>query len=148
MHSFPRLTHLLLDHGTDVSCKDNIRMTPLLSASLQPPNNMVRMPLGHWEDVSVTNEYGATPVHLAARLGHRDMTRLLLSHGANFSSKDNTYGRTPLHWAAISDDEEIVRLLRVKQAGVLSTTNKGRTGHPRASRGPRLPSRTFRSRRC
>jgi hypothetical protein len=45
-------------------------------------------------------ESGATALHQAAWLGHVEIVRLLLSHGAPTDVRDTTYGQLPAEWAA------------------------------------------------
>ncbi len=61
--------------------------------------------------VSSKNNYGATPLHMAAQNGHRDVVELLLAKGAEVNAKDN-YDWTPLHIAAQYGHKDVVELLR------------------------------------
>ena len=45
------------------------------------------------------DEVGATPLHYAALLGHREILKLLLRHGADINARDSRYGATPAGWA-------------------------------------------------
>lgn len=47
---------------------------------------------------------GWTPLHLASYFGHRDVTELLLQHGAGIDEL-NDAGDTPLHKAALTNRE-------------------------------------------
>jgi ankyrin repeat protein len=40
-----------------------------------------------------------TALHWAAYVGHAEITRVLINHGADMIAKDNR-GMIPLHWAA------------------------------------------------
>jgi len=61
--------------------------------------------------VDVLNQYGQTPLHLAAEFEHLDDVRILLKLGATLKADKN--GCTPLHSAAlaITPNPEIARLL-------------------------------------
>ncbi|CAB0038955.1 unnamed protein product [Trichogramma brassicae] len=54
------------------------------------------------------DKFGDTPLHLAAREGHKKMTRLLLRNGAN-PNLTNAKGSTPLHIICIKEDIDEVR---------------------------------------
>jgi outer membrane protein assembly factor BamB len=76
-------------------------------------------------DVNAENELRATPLYIACELGHVDLVKLLLDHGANPDAKDLEFGRTPLRNASVPAKDarqrdaraEIVKLLIQKGAG-------------------------------
>lgn len=45
------------------------------------------------------DESGATPLHYAALVGHREVVQLLAERGANMNSVDGKFGATPTGWA-------------------------------------------------
>jgi ankyrin repeat protein len=45
------------------------------------------------------DEVGATPLHYATLNGHRELVRLLTSHGADVNCRDAEFGATPAGWA-------------------------------------------------
>lgn len=51
-----------------------------------------------------------TPLHCAARMGHKELVKLLLDHKANPNST-TTAGHTPLHIAAREGHAQTVRIL-------------------------------------
>jgi ankyrin repeat protein len=57
------------------------------------------------------NEYGDTPLHLAALAGHLDVVRVLIDNKADVNAK-NKEGYTPLHLASEMDYTEVVDFLR------------------------------------
>ncbi|WVQ75397.1 hypothetical protein IAR50_005017 [Cryptococcus sp. DSM 104548] len=60
--------------------------------------------------VNVVDEFGYTPLHIAADRGYPDMTRLLLEHGADRNAKDQDE-QTPLMLAEISSRDDIITIL-------------------------------------
>ncbi|ODO01651.1 hypothetical protein I350_06475 [Cryptococcus amylolentus CBS 6273] len=60
--------------------------------------------------VNAVDEFGYTPLHLAADRGYPDMTRLLLEHGADRNVKDQDE-QTPLMLAEISSRDDIIVIL-------------------------------------
>jgi ankyrin repeat protein len=63
------------------------------------------------------DEDGDTPLHLAARMGHIDMVKLLVAHKADVNAKDRI-DDTPLHLAALDGHAEVVELLLGDRADV------------------------------
>lgn len=53
----------------------------------------------------------ATPLQVASREGHIEITRLLLSAGANINNLNGYTGRTPIMWAAINGHAAVIQLL-------------------------------------
>ncbi|KZW02100.1 ankyrin [Exidia glandulosa HHB12029] len=61
-------------------------------------------------DLNAQDEFGFTPLHLAADRGSEEMVKLLLGHGADPSIKDPD-GETALSLAQVSDHAAIIALL-------------------------------------
>ena len=59
----------------------------------------VRSLIGQGAEVNGVDEYGRTPLHIAAAAGQLDIVKLLITHRARLDIKDNA-GHTPLHYAA------------------------------------------------
>lgn len=70
-----------------------------------------------------------TPLSLAVGQKNKEMIRLLLTHGANPSLRDESSGDgdTPLHLACIEGEEEIAELLIASGADVDAKNNTGDT---------------------
>ena len=77
-------------------------------------------------NVNAKNEYGWTPLHIAAWKGHPKVVKLLIKAGAKVNAtKDD--GWTPLHLAARWGNTEISKLLIDKGANVNATNDDGDT---------------------
>jgi ankyrin repeat protein len=60
---------------------------------------------------SKDDNYGQTPLHLAAGMGHKDVAEVLLAGNAEVNAKSDI-GRTPLHLAAVFDHKDVAEVLR------------------------------------
>jgi ankyrin repeat protein len=56
------------------------------------------------------DEKGDTPLHEAARNGHKEIVEELLQHGADVN-EPNHHGMTTLHWVAMNGREDLAELL-------------------------------------
>ena len=72
------------------------------------------------------SEDQATPLHMAAAWGHKEVVDLLLARGAEVNAID-CRGLTPLHWAVEKQHEDVVRLLVVGKANVNAKDCDGET---------------------
>ena len=61
-------------------------------------------------DLNISDSYGQTVLHAAARDWNTDVACFLLDNGA-FVDKQDAYGRTPLFIAAALDNPEMIRFL-------------------------------------
>lgn len=71
--------------------------------------------------VDAANEYGATPLILAAMNGHVEVVQALLQAGADPQRADTFYQRTPLQWAGLGGSEQVTSVLFVAGAGDFDT---------------------------
>ena len=77
--------------------------------------SVLRFLLEHGADISVQNQYGETPLHLASFNGALGVVRMLLEHGADVEAKNND-GKTALQEAVEEGHDEVVELLREHEA--------------------------------
>ena len=67
----------------------------------------VKQHLAAGADVNAKDDWGKTPLYVAALGGHKEIAELLIAKGADVNTKD-VDGKTPLDWA----DDETADLLR------------------------------------
>ena len=77
-------------------------------------------------NVNVADEYGQTPLHLAAENGQKEVAQALVESGAEVNVA-NELGGTPLHYAAWNNHKEVAELLIESGAEVNVTNKDGRT---------------------
>ena len=100
---------------------------PLWEAAMRGNIEAVKQHLDAGADVNVKDDnWGATPLHFAARNGHKDVAELLVVKGAAMNTKDDD-GRTPLHMVADIGHNGIAELLIAKGADVNAVGDLGRT---------------------
>ena len=88
----------------------------------------VKQHLAAGTDVNAKEEdlLGWTPLHYTATSGNRQITKLLISKGANVNAI-NSYNYTPLHGATCNGHKEIAELLIANGADVNARDNGGKT---------------------
>jgi ankyrin repeat protein len=72
------------------------------------------------------DESGATPLHYAALVGHREVAQLLVERGANINATDSQFGATPTGWA-IEYLREMKGFLRIELADLAYAIQMGDT---------------------
>ena len=100
-HHFRSYTRFYwLQHILDVSDLDPVIYRLLL-----------RLCRGSEVDANVTDDFGRTPLSLAAEIGNEIVVRALLDSGKAEVDSEDTYRQTPLSWAATNGHEAVVKLL-------------------------------------
>ena len=69
---------------------------------------------------------GWTPLHSAARQGHREIVELLIANGSDVNSRDSS-GKSSLHDAALEGHKAAAELLIAKGADVNAKVVSGAT---------------------
>ncbi len=105
------IVELLLTHKADVNAADKQSLTPLHYALLADNPGVALTLLRHGANPNVKdNTAGHTPLILAASKGYKQVTELLLVHGADVNAADDR--GTPLAWAIRTGHANVADLLR------------------------------------
>jgi ankyrin repeat protein len=116
----------LLEHGADVSARDDYRKTPLHLALQLGHIDVAHMLIERGANVSAQDKSGSAPLHLASRLGQMDVAHMLIERGADVSAKD-MYGNTPLCQVLKGGQMDVARMLIERGADVLAQDGVGNT---------------------
>ena len=82
------LMKLLLDAGADIQAKDDIGVTPLLSAAFEGDIDAVELLIARKADINAKNKFGWTGLIIAKATGNKAMENLLISEGASLEGRD------------------------------------------------------------
>jgi ankyrin repeat protein len=88
----------------------------------------VKQHLSAGADVNaIDDDWGMTPLILAADDAHIKVAELLIANGADLNSKSRSVSMTSLHAAACDNQKEITALLIVKGADINAKDSNGKT---------------------
>jgi ankyrin repeat protein len=126
------IAELLIERGADVNFKHPLGGgTPLTDAAMRGNAALVAVLLEKGADVNVKDMLNYTPLIWASSLGHDDVVKLLLDHGAPPDATDE-HGVTALQ---IASNAATVRLLLDHGAQVDAESDQGVTALEDAARG-------------
>ena len=115
------IVELLIANGADVNAQVvpgphefNVGDTPLDFSGTSEIIDLIRK---HGGMTGVELRSGMTPLHQAARDGHKEIVEQLIDKGADVNAKAE-FGETPLHAAVSNDHKEIAELLIKEGADV------------------------------
>ncbi|KAK5115613.1 hypothetical protein LTR85_009784 [Meristemomyces frigidus] len=132
IHEGEHQPHTRLTH-TDVEKNG----TSLALATKSNFHKIVRLLVDAGVEVNYQDQQGETALHVAARFGHDECARILLSSsgtfGVNIELAEKTYGWTPLFVASVDGHMEIVKLLVQKGAHVANKDYSGWTSQEHAA---------------
>jgi ankyrin repeat protein len=74
-------------------------------------------------DVNAKDKDGATPLHWAAKNGHKHVAQLLLASRADVNAKESRFAKTALHFAAEEGHRDVAKLLLASKADVNARNN-------------------------
>lgn len=122
----------LLHTGASVDLLNTAGETPLLVAARagKPEAAGALLEAGAHVDARDV-AYGETALHKAAMIGHSELARTLIAHGADLNASSKA-GSTPLHIAATANREEVARILLASGADVNARDALGLTPLHRA----------------
>ena len=139
------LVNLFLEHKVNVNAPDSIFGSPLLTASGNGHDEVVRLLLNHgadvhqvWQKESETEFIDTSALSLACNGGHKDTIRILLDHGADVNALavyhknrgDVSVSRTPLlHFISAGwySCDSILKMLIEAGADLNKADDQGRT---------------------
>lgn len=107
------MVHFLIERGCSPALADEWGRRPI-HAALERQEQVtaleITMLLAEF-GVNFADQHLVTPLHIAATMGHREATMLLLQKRADVTAQDDD-GNTPLHWAVFRDNNgDIISLL-------------------------------------
>ena len=131
------------------ACGPKAPCIPLLDAIDRDNVDVVREHMKFGKDPNKTfipperDHTGASALHLAVAVEHKEITELLLKNGADINIKArDQYGGTPLHWAAFLGNKRMAEMLVEAGADINAPDNDGNTPLDAVLSNPDLEPKT------
>ena len=123
---------LVEEYNLDVNHKNNLGVTPLISASNLGNKDLIKFLLSKDANINDKNNKGLSALILASEKDYKEIVELLLEKGANVNDKDDN-NWTALIFAVTNKNLEVVKLLLEKGANVNYKEDNGWTALMRAA---------------
>lgn len=120
-----KIMDLLISHGADIEIC-SWKSSPLLAAVYGRHINAVKILLSKGANPDRTVHYSGAPLHLAAKMGYKDMALLLINRGASVNIWDKNKN-TPLHYAVKYNHKDVTALLIEHGAYINVKSNENKT---------------------
>ncbi len=117
---------LKLSIAANVIEKEKVKNQKLITYTASNNMEKVEKLLKQNCDINVTDRFGDTALHEAARLDYTESANLLLTYGANINLQNNR-GNTPLHYAVTLNSKKSIELLLAKGSDPTIKNKDGRT---------------------
>ncbi|XP_041854815.1 histone-lysine N-methyltransferase EHMT1-like [Melanotaenia boesemani] len=112
------ICHMLIQAGANLDMFDEEHRTPLMAACENKHLDTVTYLLRAGAAAGHKDILGFTCLHLAAKLGHYDITHHLLTKASKYINLQDDGGWTPITWAIEYKHKDLVHLLLAKGADV------------------------------
>ena len=122
------IVEAMLKGGASITARDIRGRTLVYSASLNGQVEVVKTLLQKegQQQLDTANDYGWTPINVAADGGHLEVVRLLVEKGADMTIAHSA-GWTPIHSAAAGGYDDVVKLLVHNGADITAADSDGWT---------------------
>ncbi len=121
-------------HRHRIDETDRHGRSPLWHAAASNSYRAIRALLDLGAEISLADDLGRTPLHVACRGGCLQAVEMLVSFGAPRTSQTAALGLTPLDMAVLSGKVQVVaKILERNPARIESATNQGKSFHAYSS---------------